>query len=91
MRGNNKGATRRRVLVTGVSAGAIALAGCIGGNGDDDGDGEIIDPDEYDYERDEPDDEDAAMESTMVYTQELERDDDFDPVAGVAGLSVIRV
>ncbi|SEH17505.1 peptide/nickel transport system substrate-binding protein [Natronorubrum sediminis] len=80
MRGNNKGATRRRVLVTGASAGAIALAGCIGGNGDDDGDGEIIDPDEYDYERDEPDDEDAAMESTMVYTQELERDDDFDPV-----------
>ncbi|THE65688.1 ABC transporter substrate-binding protein [Salinadaptatus halalkaliphilus] len=73
------GLSRRQLLAAGASVSAATIAGCIGGNGEDD-DAEILDPEEYDYDRDEPDDEDAARQSSMVYTQELERDEDFDPV-----------
>ncbi|MDJ1432894.1 ABC transporter substrate-binding protein [Halostagnicola sp. A-GB9-2] len=72
--------SRRRVLASGVAASAAAFAGCIGGNGDDDGDDEILDPEDYDYDREEPDDPDAVRDSSMIYTQELERAEDFDPV-----------
>ena len=73
--------TRRRILASGAAVSAAAVAGCIGGNGDEDEEGgEILDPEEYDYEREEPDDPDAVSDGTMVYTQELERDEDFDPV-----------
>ncbi len=72
--------TRRRVLASGTAASAVALAGCIGGDGDDDDGDELIDPSDYDYEREEPDDEEAARQSTIEYTQELERDEDFDPI-----------
>ncbi|WP_049924154.1 ABC transporter substrate-binding protein [Halopiger djelfimassiliensis] len=71
--------TRRRVLASGAAISTAAVAGCIGGDGDD-GQGNIIDPSEYDYDREEPDDEEAARQSTMEYTQELERDEDFDPI-----------
>ncbi len=72
-------ATRRRVLASGAAISAAAVAGCIGGD-EEEGDADILDPEEYEYDREEPDDEDAASESTMLYTQELERDEDFDPV-----------
>ncbi|GAB3042304.1 ABC transporter substrate-binding protein [Natronobiforma cellulositropha] len=85
------GVTRRRVLASGVAVSAGLVAGCIGeedGAGpadtDDVGDAEegddILDPEEYDYDREEPDDEEAAMASSLLYTQELERAEDFDPV-----------
>ncbi|WP_394740859.1 ABC transporter substrate-binding protein [Natronococcus roseus] len=80
MANNQKVWTRRHVLASGTAVSAAAIAGCIGGNGDEEEEEEILDPEEYDYERDEPDDPDDVRDSTMVYTQELERDEDFDPV-----------
>jgi peptide/nickel transport system substrate-binding protein len=91
MANNQQVWTRRHVLASGAAVSAAVVAGCIGGNGDDDDDdegGEILDPEEYDYDRDEPDDPDAVSDGTMVYTQELERDEDFDPVVANDAYSV---
>ena len=86
---NSVHATRRRILATGAAVSAAAFAGCIGGNGEEqEATGDILDPEEYDYDREEPDDEDAARESTLVYTQELERDEDFDTVVSNDAYSV---
>ncbi|EMA29335.1 ABC transporter periplasmic protein [Halobiforma nitratireducens JCM 10879] len=58
---------------------SVALAGCIGGNGngDDNGD-DVADISEYQYDREEPDDEDRS--DSLEFLQPAERDEDFDPV-----------
>ena len=74
---------RRRLLASGAAVTGVAIAGCIGG-GDDDDDGdddrEIIDPDDYSYDRDPPDDPEAAVGGEVRFAQDNARAEDFDPV-----------
>lgn len=75
----------RRGVITSIGAGTVLLAGCTGDESspeEDGGDGgdEGVDPGDYQYEREEPDDESAARDSTLLVTQDLERAEEFDPV-----------
>ncbi|RQH00774.1 ABC transporter substrate-binding protein [Natrarchaeobius oligotrophus] len=63
---NRHDLSRRHLLASGATVSAAAIAGCIGGNGDDDDEG-----------NGEPADGDS---SSFEFTQELERDEDFDPI-----------
>lgn len=67
---------RRRVLAASAGLSIAALAGCIGGT-DDDEDPEVED---YQYDREEPDDEETARGGSLTFLQSEERDDDYDPV-----------
>ncbi|AEH36130.1 ABC transporter substrate-binding protein [Halopiger xanaduensis] len=83
--------TRRRVLAAGGAVSAAAIAGCIGqeDGGDGDGDGNATaNISDYQYDREEPDDEEAARSSSLEFLQPAERDEDFDPVVSFDSYSM---
>lgn len=82
--------TRRRVLASGAAMSAAAIAGCIGEEGPGDGEGgnETAEISDYQYDREEPDDEEAAQGSTLEFLQPAERDEDFDPVVSFDSYSM---
>ncbi len=67
------------MIAAGGALGAAALAGCMG-TSEERTERAIVDPEDYVYDREHPDDEAAARESTLTYVQELERGENFDLV-----------
>lgn len=68
-------------MASGAAVSGVAIAGCIGGDDDDDDDDngvDLVDPEEYQYDREHPDDEDRA--DHLHVTQQQERGEEFDPI-----------
>ncbi|RQG94594.1 ABC transporter substrate-binding protein [Natrarchaeobius chitinivorans] len=72
---NHHDLTRRRLLASGATVSAATIAGCIGGNGEGNGNGN--------GNGNGADDGNGGAgdgQATLEFTQELERDEDFDPI-----------
>ncbi|WP_160048895.1 ABC transporter substrate-binding protein [Natrialba sp. INN-245] len=73
---NDHDLTRRGLLASGATVSAIAIAGCIGGNGNGNG----TDGNGAGNGDGNGNGQASGDPGTMEFTQELERDEDFDPI-----------
>ncbi len=73
---NDHDPTRRGLLASGATVSAIAIAGCIGGNGNGNG----TDGNGAGNGDGNGNGQASGDPGTMEFTQELERDEDFDPI-----------